>query len=75
MEESKPVEEMTPFEMATELNMRREADSEVRMLLAQNQFMRDFLKSNGILVAFSEVESAEIQAFIKQKQEGENNGI
>lgn len=66
---------MTPFEMATELNMRREADSEVRMLLAQNQFMREFLKSNGILVAFSEVESAEIQAFIKQKQEGENNGI
>jgi hypothetical protein len=72
LEEQKPVEEMTPVEMAQEITLRREGDDYVRALVGQIQVLKQILAQHGILVAFGEEESANLMAWIQEQQGGTN---
>ena len=69
MEDQKPVEEMTPLEMAGELNERRKADAGVWMLMQQVNVLKSVLANMGVLVAFSPEESEAIEAQLKAQRE------
>lgn len=71
MEEQKPVEEMTPLEMAGELNERRQADQGVFVLMQQVTALKAILAQMGILVAFSPEEVTQHQAEMMERRKAQ----
>ena len=70
----KPISEMSPIEMISEIEFHRKRMPNVTMLMSQNLFMRQSLAHIGFFVRFEpDLPNDVIEEFLKDTQGDEND--